>query len=237
MNGEELRKELFSLLADRGAKLMGTADLSGIVAGELSIGVSVAIPVPANIVQDLKTAPTKEYYDAYYALNGKLNEIVTCGAEFLREKGWRAQANTTDVVRQDENWCTPLPHKTVATRAGLGWIGKNNLLVTESYGSAIRLSSLLTDAPLPVGTPIEESRCAGCDICVKSCPAKALTGALWKAEMRREELFHKEDCKRVQTERMKRATGIDTDLCGLCFAVCARTQKYLRMSEGQQASE
>ena len=82
-----------------------------------------------------------------------LDNIVSCGAEFLLENGYQAYANTTKAVKQDDNWCTPLPHKTVATRAGLGWIGKNCLLVTKEYGSAVRLSSLLTDAPLPAGTP------------------------------------------------------------------------------------
>ena len=71
----------------------------------------------------------------------------------LLENGYQSYANTTKAVKQDDNWCTPLPHKTVATRTGLGWIGKNCLLVTKEYGSAVRLSSLLTDAPLPAGTP------------------------------------------------------------------------------------
>ena len=48
---------------------------------------------------------------------------------------------------------TALPHKTIATRAGIGWIGKSALLVTAKYGSAIRLSSILTD------TPIETASC------------------------------------------------------------------------------
>ena len=79
MKGEKLKQELFSLLAEKGAKLMGAGDLSGIVSGEMKTGVSVAVPVPGKIVRDLQTAPTKEYYDAYYALNAKLDEIVSCG--------------------------------------------------------------------------------------------------------------------------------------------------------------
>lgn len=224
----QIKEDLFRLLADKGAKLIGVADLSDIVDGEMTTGISVALPLPKNIVKDLQTMPTKEYYDAYYTLNAQLDEIVTCGAAFLEKSGYMAYANTTKVVKQNEDWRTPLPHKTVATRAGLGWIGKNCLLVTKEYGCAIRLSSLLTNAPLPFDTPIDESHCGGCTVCVKSCPAKALTGVLWNTHTDRESLFHKEDCKKMQIQRMKQATGIETDLYGLCFAVCPYTQKYLR---------
>ena len=55
-----LKKELFTLLKEKGAKLTGVADLSGVVDGNMKTGVSVAVPVPKHIVQDLKTAPTKE---------------------------------------------------------------------------------------------------------------------------------------------------------------------------------
>lgn len=223
-----LKSELFQRLAEKGAKLIGVADLTGVVEGNMRTGVSVAVPVPKQIVRDLQTAPTKEYYDAYYSINAQLDMIVMTGAEFLQENGYQAVANTTTVVKTNEDWCTPLPHKTVATRAGLGWIGKNCLLVTRQYGGAIRISSLLTDAPLPSDTPVTKSCCGSCEVCVKSCPAGALTGVLWNPETRREELFHKEDCKKMQCQRMKEATGIDKDLCGLCFAVCPYTQKYLR---------
>lgn len=228
MEREELKRALYAVLAEAGAKRMGIADLSGIVSGEMQTGVSVAVPVPRNIVRDLQTAPTREYYDAYHALNARLDGIVSRGAEFLRANGYQAYANTTKVVRKDADWRTSLPHKTVATRAGLGWIGKNCLLVTREYGGAVRLSSLLTDAPLPAGMPVNESRCGGCTVCVRSCPAKALTGALWNTSTRREELFHKEACRETQIRRMKEATGIETDLCGLCFAVCPFTQRYLQ---------
>lgn len=228
MDAEKWKRDLFELLSEKGAKLMGVGDLNGVVDGELTIGISVAVPIPKHIVMELETAPTREYYDAYHALNARLDEIVTCGAEFLRKKGFHACANTTKVVKMDENWCTALPHKTVATRAGLGWIGKSCLLVTKRYGSAVRISSLLTDAPLPVDRPVNESRCGGCSVCVQKCPAGALSGTLWHVGTRREELLQKNKCKETQILRMKEATGIETDLCGLCFAVCPYTRKYLR---------
>lgn len=224
----KLKETLFQVFAKKGAKLMGVADLSGIVKGDLRTGVSVAVALPKHIVRDLQTAPTKEYYDAYYAINAQLDAIVTAGAELLLDSGYRAVANTTKVIKANADWCTPLPHKTVATRSGLGWIGKNCLLVTKQYGCAVRLSSLLTNAPLPCSTPITESRCGKCTVCVERCPAGALTGALWTPETQREGLLHKEACKEMQIQRMKQATGIETDLCGLCFAVCPYTQNYLK---------
>ena len=223
-----IREDLFHLLREKGARLTGVADLTGVAGSEMPVGISVAVPVPKGIVRDLQTAPTQEYYEAYHAMNAQLNEIVSVGAEFLRAQGFRARANTTLAVKQDSQWRTPLPHKTVATRAGLGWIGKSCLLVTPEFGSAVRLSSLLTDAPLPADAPVDESRCGSCSLCVDRCPAHALTGRLWSPGVGREEIFRREDCKRTQVERMKAATGREVDLCGLCFAVCPYTQKYLK---------
>ena len=75
--GEELKEELIHLLREKGAKLVGIADLTEIVSGPLKTGVSVAVPVPKHIVESLKTAPTKEYYEAYHSLNEQLDDIVT----------------------------------------------------------------------------------------------------------------------------------------------------------------
>lgn len=225
---EKLKQELFYRLQEKGARLMGVADLRGIAGGELETGVSVAVPVPREIVRDLQTAPTLAYYEAYNRLNAQLNEIVVAGADFLRASGYRVFANTTDTVKTDDNWRSPLPHKTVAVHAGLGWIGKNCLLVTEQYGGAVRLSSLLTDAPLPFDRPVDASRCGSCAVCAQSCPAQALTGTTWTPGIEREKLFDWKKCYPEQLRRMKAATGIETDLCGLCFAVCPYTQRYLR---------
>lgn len=228
---ETLKENLFARLRQEGAALMGVADLTGLVTGPWTTGVSVAVPVPPDIVKDLETSPTAAYHRAYHTLNEKLNHIVEAGAAFLVSRGYRARANTTHTVQQDKHWNTPLPHKTVATRAGLGWIGKNCLLVTPEYGGAIRLSSLVTDAPLPPDPAVTESKCGACQRCVEACPAQALTGALWQAGMPREALFQPDVCEKTQRARMKAATGIDADLCGLCFAVCPYTKRYRNRTE------
>ena len=224
-----LKEELTQLLRDHGAAFVGVGDLTGVGEGVCTTGVSVAVPVPRNIVADLQTAPTAEYQVMYHTLNEKLDRIVEAGAQFLMERGYQARAQTTKRIHFGKpDLSTPLPHKTVATRAGVGWIGKSCLLVTKEYGGAVRISSLLTNAPLPCDQPITESKCGQCKKCVESCPGGALLGANWKAGMPREELVQANLCMETQARVMKEATGMEADLCGKCFAVCPYTQKYLK---------
>lgn len=61
-------------------------------------------------------------------------------------------------------------------KAGLGSYGENGLLVTEKYGSAIRLAGILTDAELELDSPLKTDACDHCMECVTCCPPKALLG-------------------------------------------------------------
>ncbi|MEF9916385.1 MAG: 4Fe-4S double cluster binding domain-containing protein [Lachnospiraceae bacterium] len=225
-----ISEQLRSVLYEAGAKLVGFADLKDSVEGNLIYGAAVVVPIPIPIIQAIQDGPTKEYLDTYHELNAKLDAIVTSGAKFLEQEGYEALAQTTSVVVWEEGFRTKLPHKTVATRAGLGWIGKSCLLVTPEYGSAVRISSLLTNAPLSCAQPIETSRCNTCHACVDICPANALTGVLWNPQIDRSKLLLEKSCKQKQLEIMRERTGIEADLCGQCFVVCPYTRKYVKSS-------
>ena len=224
----ELTDEIKKLLFYHGADLIGIGNMDEVENCNFKTGISVAVALPKNVIVDLQKAPTREYYDLYYSLNRKLNEIVMAGEDFLKKRGFEAYAQTTDRVEVNQNKVSKLPHKTVATRGGLGWIGKNCLLVTSQYGSAIRISSLLTNAPLKYDEPINQSYCKTCNQCVKNCPAQALKGSLWTIGMTRERIVDIQKCYKKQVEIMTKSTGIETDLCGKCFAVCSYTQRYLK---------
>ncbi|MCG6894943.1 MAG: 4Fe-4S binding protein [Desulfobacteraceae bacterium] len=64
--------------------------------------------------------------------------------------------------------------KYAGQQAGLGVIGKNGLLLTRAFGPRVRLSAVLTEAPLPCEDVVFEDLCGGCDICYKVCPSGAL---------------------------------------------------------------
>lgn len=67
--------------------------------------------------------------------------------------------------------------KDAAVLAGLGCIGKNNLLVTPSFGPRIRLRALFLDAAIDPTGPVAFDPCAGCDVlCRRVCPEKAMAG-------------------------------------------------------------
>lgn len=70
----------------------------------------------------------------------------------------------------------PLAEKAHAARAGLGWIGKNGLLVNEEYGSWLVLGEIVTDLELEYDEPVAE-RCGDCKRCLEACPTAAFLEA------------------------------------------------------------
>lgn len=118
-----------------------------------------------------------------------------------------------------------MPFKTLATRAGLGWIGKSAALITKEYGNAIRLNGVLTDLPIKVGTPVNESFCGECDKCVKHCPGHAITGNTWRLHIDRDILLDAVSCKKTVIERGK-VFNVADGTCGICISVCPWTKRY-----------
>jgi len=154
---------------------------------------------------------------------------VTIGAEIIKANGYQAIAKIcSEVEKHETNYSSMLPHKTIATRSGLGWIGKCALLITEKYGSMIRISSILTDAPLPVAKPINESKCGDCSECQNICPAKAVQGNLWSVSSNRDELLNAVECRKKARELSAIYLNQEISLCGKCIFSCPFTKRYLR---------
>jgi epoxyqueuosine reductase QueG len=230
----DLNQKVKTELLGFGADIAGFGSLDKLpndVRDSLPVGISVAAAYPPAVIRGIAELPTQEYHEWYEKLNERLDTIVSNGAELLRNMGYKAIAQTRKHVttRDDalfEN-STALPHKTVATRAGIGWIGKCALLVTEEYGSAIRLSSVLTDAPLELAVPIDKSRCSDCLVCTDACPGFAVSGKEWEVGLYRDEFFDAEKCRKTARDRAKQGFGENKTICGKCIEICPHTQRYI----------
>lgn len=167
-------------------------------------------------------------YDEFLPKEQKVEEIADWLAEYIREKGYNAisqseQSNRTFGYIESgysdprlEQGISAIPQKAIARLAGLGFIGKSNLLVTEEYGSAFCMCSVLTDAPLiPEHYSLVTSRCGNCKTCFEICPSKAILGNEWTQSGGREALVDVSKC-----------------CCPLkCMTSCPWTLKYARSSK------
>jgi epoxyqueuosine reductase len=222
--------DLARRLQREGASKVGFADLSGLpveIRAGLPRAVSVAVALDPAIVAQLTSGPTVAYHAEYDRVNARLSRLAEHAVDFLEGHGHVARTSAVTVKVVDGDGATALPHKTVATRAGLGWIGDCALLITPDFGAAIRLATVLTDAPLVCDEPIDESRCGTCRACVEACPAGAVTGEVWHAGIARQEILDVDACKRTASS-LATAQGIDVIICGVCVNACPWTRKYLR---------
>ena len=223
----KLRKHLLK----NGAIEVGFADIIGFTPKEgLNTGVVFYITYPKEIIKNMQNAPTQEYVEELVNLNTRLDELGMKCEEFLMDNGFEAYAQTRKRLGHDfgEFNSFELPHKTIATRAGLGWIGKSALFTTKKYGSALRLSSVLTNAPLDIGKPILKSRCGKCMECRDACLGGAISGKEWNYKLKRNDFYDDKKCEKYALKVSEENLGKPDTVCGKCIYACPHTQKYIK---------
>ena len=121
--------------------------------------------------------------------------------------------------------------KTAAARAGIGWFGKNDVIITERYGPRVRLSAILIDEIFAYGQPITAGRCPeDCTKCIDICPCKALKNQQWSIEKDRSEIIDYQKCNRMRSAFIKKLGR--KNACGLCLAACPFGRSGQNPSEG-----
>jgi epoxyqueuosine reductase QueG len=193
-----------------------------------SYGISIGRRLDDRIIDGIKNAPTIEYFHHYDEINKQLQAVSEQIACDLQKVGVGAMAIIPTLPISSSEFDQYLPtlrydvsQKMVATRAGLGWIGKTDLFISKEFGARLRLVSILIDKEIsPKSKPINKSRCGKCTICVEKCPAKAATGQLWDINTDRDVFFNAFKCRAKCSEFRRTFLKLDRRICGICIAVC-----------------
>ena len=222
--------EISKVLKTKGADFVHYVDISQL-SQEHNKGLPNAILISKRLSKEYlqEVSNTPDYFktmtdskkmagDEFHLTEEKTDKLADYIADYLIQKGYKAYSQSEDNIEKtgyynENSKSTPLPHKTIALIAGLGWIGNHDLLVTDEYGSAISMCTLLTDAPLNtvLHTP-GSSQCGECDICKNVCPVDAIKGRQWEMGISRNELVDASKCT----------------TCLLCMVMCPWTRKYIK---------
>jgi epoxyqueuosine reductase len=185
----------------------------------VSVGIALFHPIVDQLPRRQERAVAVNYRShCYDVINARLDEIVSRMASVLQREGYRAFPIPATKRVDDDRICGIFSHKLSAHLAGLGWIGKNCLLITPDMGPRVRWATVLTDAALErTGRPVGE-RCADCHECVDICPVKAFTGQPFRAGEPRSARFAARKCDRYFSKM--REKDAETAVCGLCLYAC-----------------
>lgn len=209
--------------------IVGFANVKGLIAdSSFGYGIVIGKRLNADIIDGIINGPTIEYFNHYKSVNKELSSLIHTIGDQIIDKGFGCRivepsVNETEV--NEENYKltlrTPVSHKMIGTRAGLGWIGKTDLFISKKFGPRLRLVSLLTDYPLEITeSTIDKSRCGKCDDCVVICPANAATGKLWDIKTDRDLFFDAHKCRNKCRELTRNRLDLDSATCGICVSVC-----------------
>lgn len=222
---EEIKNKVLAL----GADLVGVADLEPLRQLKLDPpdlldgyirAISIGVALPKAVFEQIIDRPTPLYSAAYQTANRILDEIAFRTAGVLQGGGFSALPIPASQVLDRKNWHGAISHKAVGRMAGLGWQGKSLLLVNPRHGPRIRLSTVLTDAPLKADRPIR-NRCGDCTECRDACPVGAIKGVGTKDRYEsRSQAVTLSRCAEKLVGEFSKLNQVGAPICGICIKVC-----------------
>ncbi|MFA5145612.1 MAG: hypothetical protein WC723_06405 [Candidatus Omnitrophota bacterium] len=204
-----------------GADLFGVADISGIknnfmfsqaVLKRFDRAVCFGIMLSRSVLEEIAgvPVPTKVYFHNYRTVNVLLDQIGLKACNYIQKKGYSALPVPASQILDWQSQKAHLSHKQIGCLAGLGWIGRNNLLVNKDLGSQFRLVSILTDMPLKADKPLKKD-CGACRRCVTMCPA----GAIKDDPLAFDYIKCFDKLKEFHRQRLA-----EQYICGVCVSAC-----------------
>jgi epoxyqueuosine reductase len=217
---DSLFSQIKTKAVDLGAKASGIADLEPLkkenpdllkeVPGDYPRAVVLGMRLQQAALEDITDRPTPLYFHHYRQANYQLDRLAFVVADMIQDAGYRALAIPASQTISRTPMRGHVSHRHLGRAAGLGFIGRSNLLIHPEYGAQMRYVSVLTDLPVEPNKPYDGD-CGSCRACVEACPAHAI-----KEEARD---FDLQACYDKLTEFTK-IPFIGQHICGVCVKAC-----------------
>ena len=203
-----------------GSSLFGVADLRSFKKEEILLppsfierlpyAISVGFHLSDAVLEEVENQPTPLYFHHYQRVNILLDTLGLTVTSAIQDLGYRAMPVAASQIVDWKTQKAHLSHKHVARAAGLGWIGRNNLLVSERFGSRVRLVTILTEMPLTVNAPSVKD-CGSCMDCLRVCPAGAI-------QERQKDFDHLRCYEQLRV--FAKTLHFSHNICGVCVKAC-----------------
>jgi epoxyqueuosine reductase len=214
-NTESLKK----FTSELGVSLLGVADITD-ARNEFNLdvklrnnfvrGISLGQRLVRSVLEEIVDKPTPLYFHLYRQVNFFLDRSAFLLSSRIQDSGYNALPIPASQIVNWERQQGHLSHKKIGYLAGLGWIGRNNLLVNPELGSQFRMVTVLTDMPLLPNKPLN-SDCGECVLCLSTCPAAAIKET--------QEDFDHQACFEKLKE-FRRSGVVSQFICGVCVKAC-----------------
>ncbi len=166
------------------------------------------------VLETIENAPNQMYKTHYQQVNYVLDRSTLKLSTLIESFGYSALPVPASHYIDKSCHRAHFSHRHAAVAAGLGWRGRNNLLITPEYGAYQRLASLITNTTLPPDKSIDQG-CGDCCKCIEACPADALSP---------EEPYYDFERCLAQLNEFRGKHRIGHHICGLCIKPCTGTK-------------
>ena len=228
---EDNYKKVREIAMREGMSLFGVASLEGLesefrispenVYKGLKYGICMGFHLSDRIIEGIIDKPTQMYLFHYKRINIFLDEVALKVMGFIQNEGYDALPIHASQISDWDAMIGHVSHKMIARYAGVGWVGRNILLVNPQYGSRVRYVSILTDMPLKVDGEVPGS-CGSCRECIAVCPAGAIK--------ENPEDFDLEACAQ-QLDYFRKKENLGQHICGICLKACPGKRREKTTSE------
>jgi epoxyqueuosine reductase len=219
MSAEKNTESIKAMAAEMEFSLCGVADITDVrkkfhldldFVSRFDRAISLAKRLLDPVIEDIKDRPTLLYFHHYRQLNFFLDRGAFLLSSRIQDRGFQALPIPASQIIDWDKQRSHVSHKIIGRLAGLGWIGRNNLLVNPQLGSRYRLVTILTDMPLEPDVVLDRD-CGECVACLETCPAQAI-------KENKEDFDHWACFDKLKEFRRQGVVG--QHICGVCVKAC-----------------